>query len=147
MVEPWWTLLQVIRDEIPLATGVKEGCSTGECGACTVLIDGVPVQSCLMIAVDARGKDIVTIEGLAVNGELHPVQQAFIEHGAMQCGFCTSGFILSAKALLDNNPVPTVDEIKEAFDSNLCRCGCYSEAIEAVMAVAQSNEGKSDVSV
>jgi carbon-monoxide dehydrogenase small subunit len=140
LVEPCWTLLQVIREEIGL-TGAKEGCGTGECGACTVLLDGKPIHSCLILAVDAQGKDILTIEGLAPDGELHPLQQTFIEHGALQCGFCTPGMILAAKALLDNNPSPTVEEIKEALDSNLCRCGGYAEIIKAIAGVAQGNKG------
>ena len=126
----------MLRQEIGL-TGTKEGCGTGECGACTVLMDGKPVQSCLVLAMDAKDKDIITIEGISQGGKLHPVQQAFIEHGAIQCGFCTPGMILSAKSLLDHNPKPTIQDIREALDSNLCRCTGYVRIIEAVKAVAQ----------
>ncbi len=135
-VEPWRTLVEAIREDIGL-TGTKESCSTGECGACTVLLDGKPVNSCLVLAVEAEGKDIMTIEGLAERGELHPLQEAFIRHGAIQCGFCTPGMLLSAKALLDRNPHPTESEVKEAISGNLCRCTGYVKIVEAILAAAQ----------
>ena len=137
MVEPWKTLLQVIRGDIGL-TGAKEACGTGECGACTVLVNGKPVNSCLVLAVEAQGKDILTIEGLAQGDKLHPLQDAFIKHGAIQCGFCTPGMLLSAKALLDDNPQPTEEEIREAISGNLCRCTGYNKIVEAILGVAQS---------
>jgi carbon-monoxide dehydrogenase small subunit len=137
IVEPWRTLLEVIRDDIGL-TGAKEACSTGECGACTVLLDGKPVNSCLLLAGEARGKEILTIEGLSQGTKLHPLQDAFIRHGAIQCGFCTPGMLLSAKALLDNNPQPTEKEVREAISGNLCRCTGYNKIVEAILEVAQS---------
>ncbi len=136
--EPWRTLVEVIRDDIGL-TGTKESCSTGECGACTVLLNGKPVNSCLILAVEAQGKDILTIEGLAQGSELHPLQDAFIRHGAIQCGFCTPGMLLTAKALLDENSHPTEAEIKEAISGNLCRCTGYAKIIKAIVEVAQTN--------
>ena len=134
--EPCRTLLEVLRDNLGL-TGTTRGCDEGDCGACTVLLDGKPVAACLVLAIEARGKDILTIEGLAANGKLHPLQDAFIKYGAIQCGFCTPGMILAAKALLDRNPRPTKDEIKEAIAGNLCRCTGYIKIIEAIQAVAQ----------
>ncbi len=134
-VEPGWTLLKVLRDELGL-TGAKPGCGDGECGACTVIMDGRAVPSCLVLALSAEGKDVVTIEGLSEGGELHPLQRALIEHGAVQCGFCTPGMIMSAKALLDGNPNPTEDEVREALQANLCRCTGYKKVVEAVMSVA-----------
>ena len=139
MVEPWRTLLDVIRNDIGL-TGPKEACGTGECSACTVLINGKPVNSCLMLAVDAQDKDILTIEGLAQGGKLHPLQEAFIKYGAIQCGFCTPGMLLSAKALLDENPHPTEEEVREAISGNLCRCTGYHKIVEAILDVAQNSE-------
>ena len=135
-IEPRRTLLEVLRENLCL-TGTKQGCNEGECGACTVLIDGEPVNSCLVLAVEAQDKDILTIEGLAEGQQLHPIQEAFIEHGAFQCGFCTSGMILSAKALLDRNPQPTEEEIRRGISGNLCRCTGYVKIIEAIKAVAQ----------
>ena len=135
-VEPQRTLLEVLRDNLGL-TGAKKACDTGDCGACTVLMDGKPVASCLVLAVEAQGKDITTIEGLAKDGQPHPIQQAFVDHGAIQCGFCTPGMILSAKALLDKNPKPTADEVKEAIVGNICRCTGYSKIIEAILAASQ----------
>ena len=129
------TLLEVLRETIGL-TGAKEACDMGDCGACTVLVDGKPVLSCLMLAMDAIGKDITTIEGLAKGGELHPLQKAFVEHGGIQCGFCTPGMVLTAKAFLDKNPKPTVDEVKMAISGNLCRCTGYVKIVEAIMAAA-----------
>ena len=127
------TLLEVLRETIGL-TGAKEACDMGDCGACTVLVDGKPVLSCLMLAMDAIGKDITTIEGLAKGGELHPLQKAFVEHGGIQCGFCTPGMVLTAKAFLEKNPKPTVDEVKMAISGNLCRCTGYVKIVEAIMA-------------
>lgn len=130
------TLLKFIRNELYL-TGTKEGCEIGECGACMVLLDGKPVNSCLVLAVELDGKDLTTIEGLSKNGELDRVQKAFVEHSAFQCGFCTPGMIISAKALLDRNPNPTDEDINEALSGNLCRCGAYQEIREAVKASAE----------
>jgi carbon-monoxide dehydrogenase small subunit len=135
LIEPRTTLLQVLREHLDL-TGTKKGCDIGECGACTVLIDGKPTVSCLTLAIKVQGKKILTIEGLSKNGRLHPLQQAFIDHFAVQCGFCTPGMILSAKALLDRNPHPTEEEIREAISGNLCRCTGYVKIIEAIMAAA-----------
>lgn len=135
-VRPYWTLLYVLRNVLNL-TGTKYGCGTGECGACTVLMDGKAVPSCLIPAPQAEGRKIVTIEGLSQNGKLHPIQQAFVEIGALQCGYCTPGMILSAKALLDENPNPTLDEVREALSSNLCRCTGYVKPIQAVLTAAK----------
>lgn len=130
-VLPHRTLLQVLREDLGL-TGAKHGCGLGECGACTVLVDGLPVNSCLMLAIQAHGCKVTTIEGLASDGRLHPLQEAFVEHGAIQCGFCTPGMILSAKALLDKNPRPTEEEIRGAISGNLCRCTGYQKIVEAI---------------
>lgn len=123
-----------MRNKLHL-TGTKEGCGTGECGSCTVLLDGQPALSCLMLAVEAQGKKITTIEGIAINGQLSPLQQAFIDHGAVQCGFCTPGMILSATALLAGNPNPTRPEIQKALEGNLCRCTGYNKIVEAIESV------------
>ncbi len=135
-VEHWRTLLEVLRDEVGL-TGTKKGCDEGDCGACTGLINGKAVTSCLTLAIEAQGKEITTIEGLADGEALHPIQEAFVEHGGLQCGFCTPGMILSAKALLDKNPTPTEDEIKLGIAGNLCRCTGYIKIIESIAAASQ----------
>lgn len=130
------TLLSVLRDQLDL-TGAKCGCGTGDCGACTVLLDGEAVRSCIVPVKNAVGKQITTIEGLARGSELHPIQRAFVERGAIQCGFCTPGMILAAKALLDHNPNPTEDEIRAALRFNLCRCTGYARIVEAVQFAAE----------
>ena len=135
-VSPAMRLLDVIRDVLNL-TGTKEGCSEGECGACTVLLDGNPVDSCLVLAGQVQGKSITTIEGLAQDGELHPLQKAFIQEGAIQCGYCTPGMILAAKALLDKNPNPSTADMKHAISGNLCRCTGYKKIIQAIEIVSQ----------
>ena len=132
--EPSRTLLEVLRYELGL-TGAKEGCGTGSCGACTVLLDGRPVNSCLIFIAEVEGKEITTIEGLSQNGELHPLQRAFIDEGAVQCGFCTPGMILAAKALLEENPQPTETEVRQATAGNLCRCTGYDKIVRAIMSV------------
>ena len=136
-IEPSSTLLEVVRDELRL-TGAKEGCGTGDCGACSMIVNGKLVTSCLMLAPQADGAEIVTIEGLAQNGDLHPVQQAFVEKGAVQCGFCIPGMILAGKALLDHNPKPSSDEIRQAIAGNLCRCTGYTKIVEAITEAAVS---------
>jgi len=136
-VEPRQSLLQVLREVLHL-TGTKEGCSEGECGACTVFLDGQTVDSCLVFGVEAHGRDIITIEGLARGEQLHPVQSAFADYGAVQCGFCTPGMILAAKALLDSNPHPTEAEIRRGISGNLCRCTGYVKIVEAIKAAVQS---------
>ena len=129
-VEPWWSLARVLREELEL-TGTKAGCSAGRCGACTVIIDGKAVKSCLILAPQAQGMEILTIEGLSKNG-LHPIQQAFIDHFAVQCGYCTPGMILSAEALIREETNPSEDAIKDALAGNLCRCTGYVKPIKAV---------------
>jgi carbon-monoxide dehydrogenase small subunit len=130
-----WTLLDVIREECGL-TGTKQGCGNGECGACTVLLDGEPVNSCLVLALQADGKRVTTVEGLSKGGKMHPIQEAFIAHGAIQCGFCTPGMVLSTKALLDKKPHPKELEIREALAGNLCRCTGYQKIVEAIQSLA-----------
>jgi aerobic-type carbon monoxide dehydrogenase small subunit (CoxS/CutS family) len=132
-IKPDAMLLDVLRDELGLM-GTKEACGRGECGACTVLLEGEPVTSCLVPAFKAQGREVMTVEGLASAGELHPLQKAFIEHGAVQCGYCTPGMLMSAKALLDRNPNPTEEEIKEAISGNLCRCTGYVNIVQAIRA-------------
>jgi len=139
-VEPRTTLLEFLRQTLHL-TGTKEGCGLGDCGTCIVLLDGKPVNSCLMLAVDAKGHHVTTIEGLAEDGKLHPIQQSFIDKGAVQCGFCTPAMILSSKALLEENPHPGEDEIKKALSGVLCRCGSYTKILDAVQA-ANDVEGE-----
>lgn len=143
LIEPWWNLARVLREQVGL-TGTKISCETGDCGACTVLIDGKAVKSCLYPAMRARGKEIVTIEGISPNrkDELHPLQEAFIKHFAVQCGYCTPGMIMTAKALLDENPKPTEEQVKEYLSGNLCRCTGYVKIIEAVMAAADKTEAE-----
>ena len=140
--EPWWSLARVLREQLGL-TGTKISCETGNCGACTVLIDGRAVRSCIYLAMKARGKDILTIEGLREeDGTLHPLQEAFVEHFAVQCGYCTSGMIMGAKALLDENPHPTEEDVKEGLRGNLCRCTGYVKIIEAVLGAGSKMEGR-----
>jgi len=135
-VEDHWTLLQLIREELGY-TGTKEGCGSGECGACTVIVDGAAVNSCLYLAAEINGRILMTIEGLAApDGTLHPIQKAFVEHGGIQCGFCSPGMIMSAKALLDENAHAAEVEIKEAIAGNLCRCTGYVQIIESIKAAS-----------
>jgi len=134
-IEPNRTLLEVVRDELRL-TGAKEGCGTGDCGACSMIVSGKLVTSCLMLAPQASGDEITTIEGLADGATLHPVQKAFIDKGAVQCGFCIPGMILAGKNLLDHNPKPTEPEIREAIAGNLCRCTGYTKIVEAIASAA-----------
>jgi carbon-monoxide dehydrogenase small subunit len=135
-VEPKKTLLEFLREDLDL-TGTKKGCDDGECGSCTVLLEGQPVNACLVLAVEANGKKILTIEGLMEGAALHPLQEAFIQHGAVQCGYCSPGMILTAKALLDENPRPSELEVKKAIAGNLCRCGAYKKIVEAIMNVSR----------
>jgi carbon-monoxide dehydrogenase small subunit len=134
-VWPNQTLVEVLRDRLEL-TGTKMGCGEGACGTCTVLLEGRPVRSCLTLAVEVQGKEIVTIEGLAEGGDLHPVQETFVQHGAIQCGFCSPAMILTGKALLDENPNPTEDEVRRALSGVVCRCTGYAKIVEAVLAAA-----------
>jgi aerobic carbon-monoxide dehydrogenase small subunit len=135
LCEPRQSLLETLRDVLEL-TGSKEGCLTGDCGACTVMVDGRPVCSCLMLGVEAQGKSIATVEGLAINGVLHVLQNKFLEHAALQCGICTPGFLISAKSLLDRNPQPTEHEVRYALAGNLCRCTGYDKIVRAVLDAA-----------
>jgi carbon-monoxide dehydrogenase small subunit len=139
LVKPWQTLLDVLRDELQL-TGTKEGCSNGNCGACTVMVDGLAIDSCLALGLEAQGKTVTTIQGLAKDGKLHPMQQAFLEHGALQCGFCTPGFIMSAVAFLNKNSNPSETEIRTAIAGNLCRCTGYDKIVRAIQtAIERTN--------
>jgi len=140
LVKPSATLLHVLREQMGL-TGTKEGCGVGECGACTVLVDGEAVNACLMLALEAEGKAVTTIEGLAEGGKLHPIQEAFVDVGGLQCGFCTPGMILSAKALLDRNPDPTDKEIRKGLEGNFCRCTGYTKIIDSVRLAAERMRG------
>ena len=130
------TLLDVLRENFEL-TGTKKGCDEGNCGACSVLLDGKQIASCLILAIEAKGKEIITIEGLTNKGKLHPIQEAFVEHGALQCGFCTPGMILSAKSLLDRNREPDEEDVRGAISGNLCRCTGYTKIVEAILAAPQ----------
>ena len=142
VVEPDDLLIDVLRDKLGL-TGTKLGCGTGDCGACTVLIDNKPVNSCLVLAVSAQGKPIFTIEGMGDADHLTPLQQSFIDNGAVQCGYCSPGFLLVAKALLDENPHPTEDDVRLAISGNLCRCTGYTGIVRSVMAAAETIRGES----
>jgi carbon-monoxide dehydrogenase small subunit len=142
-VEPTKTLLDVLR-EVLFLTGTKRGCDSGECGACTVLLNGQAVHSCLILAAELEGQDVLTIEGLSKNPkELHPLQKAFIEKGAVQCGFCTPGLMMSAKALLDRNPNPTEEEVRHSISGNLCRCTGYSKIVDAILTAGEEIRGNS----
>lgn len=144
-IEPYWTLLHLLREELEL-TGTKSGCESGECGACTVLVNGKAVNACLFPAMEINGASVLTIEGLAKpGGELHPLQTAFMEVGAVQCGYCTPGMVLSAKALLDENPNPMEDEIRHALAGNMCRCTGYTQIVEAVKAAGDAIVSKGEV--
>ena len=138
MVDPNRTLLEVLREDLGL-TGAKEACDSGGCGSCTVLINGKPTYSCLTLALDCHGADILTIEGLAVDGRLHPLQEAFINCGAVQCGFCTPGMILTAKTLLDENPNPAEEDVRKAIAGNICRCTGYTKIVKAILSTAKNN--------
>jgi aerobic-type carbon monoxide dehydrogenase small subunit (CoxS/CutS family) len=135
-IEARRTLLEVLRENLGL-TGTKKSCNEGNCGACTVLMDGRPVASCLVLAIDAQGKEILTIEGLSEGEKLHPIQEAFLKHGGIQCGFCTPGMVMSAKALLDENSEPTTTEIRKAISGNLCRCTGYQHIVDSIMAASK----------
>lgn len=136
-VDPWRSLNEVLRDDLNL-TGTKLGCGSGDCGACTVLVDGKAVSSCLTLAVEMDGKSITTVEGLAISGEqLHPIQEAFVSQGAIQCGFCTAGMQLAAANLLGQNPNPTEKQIREALSGNLCRCTGYNKIVDAIKVAAE----------
>ena len=143
-VETHRTLVEVLRETLGF-TGTKKSCNEGECGACTVLMDGKPVTSCLVLAVAAQGKEITTIEGLADGLTLHPVQEAFVKNAAIQCGFCTPGMVLTAKALLDENPEPTSADVRRAISGNLCRCTGYQQIVDAVMAAAAAMKARRSV--
>ena len=136
LVEPRHTLLATLRDSMGL-TGAKEGCGNGNCGSCTVLLDGQPILSCLTLALEAQGSEVTTVEGLARNGQLTPLQRAFMEYGALQCGYCTPGFLMSATALLERNPKPTEREIRAGLAGNLCRCTGYDKIVRAIQAIAK----------
>ena len=148
LCEPRQSLLEVLRDELSL-TGCKEGCNNGNCGACTVMLDGLPVDSCLVLGVEAEAAEIETVEGIAQEGKLHPLQQCFLEGAALQCGICTPGFLVAAKALLERNPNPTEEEIRFGLAGNLCRCTGYDKIVRAVQAAALEADsvspGRSDI--
>jgi len=135
------TLMELLREDLEL-TGTKCGCDTGECGSCTVLLDGKPARSCLVLAAEVGGREITTIEGLGADEKLHPVQRAFIEHQAIQCGFCSPGMIMTAKALLDENPSPTREDVRRGLGGNICRCTGYQKIVEAVLAAAEMLRGE-----
>jgi len=134
-IKPWRTLVEVLREDLGL-TGTKKSCNEGECGACTLIMDGRSVTSCLVLAIDAQGKEILTIEGLAAGEKLHPIQESFLKHGGLQCGFCTPGMVMSAKALLDEKPTPTLEEARKAISGNLCRCTGYQHIVDSIMAAS-----------
>jgi len=140
LCEPWHSLLEVLRDQLSL-TGCKEGCNNGNCGACTVVLDGLPVDSCLVLAAEAEGAEISTVEGVAKQGHLHPVQQCFLEGAALQCGVCTPGFIVTSKALLEHSPDADEQEIRFALAGNLCRCTGYDKIVRAVLAAGEMLQG------
>jgi carbon-monoxide dehydrogenase small subunit len=140
-IEPHWLLIEILRDRLGF-TGTKHSCGVGNCGACTVLVDDVPVLACMTLALAVRGKNITTIEGLNGDDGLHPLQQAFVTHGAIQCGYCTPGVILTAKALLDRNPDPTEEDVRHALSGNICRCTGYVKIVEAVLAAAAVMRGE-----
>ncbi len=142
-IEPNQLLIEVLRDQLGL-TGTKHSCGAGNCGACTVLMDGTPILSCMTLAVAARDREITTIEGLAEGEVLHPIQKAFVDHGAIQCGYCTPGMILSAKALLEKKPHPTEEEIREGIAGNICRCTGYTKIVEAIHVAADESAGEDD---
>jgi len=137
LVEPFASLLDTLRDELHL-TGTKKGCDEGDCGACTVILDGTAVTSCLVLAASASGMDVLTVEGLAQQGKLHPVQQAFLEEGGVQCGFCTPGLIMTAVGYLRDNPKPTEEDARYAIGGNLCRCTGYTRVIKAILSAAET---------
>jgi carbon-monoxide dehydrogenase small subunit len=139
-VESHRTLLEVLRETLGL-TGSKEMCNKGDCGGCSVIMDGKLVLSCLTLAIEAQAKEITTIEGMADGNVLHPIQQAFVDHGAIQCGYCSPGFIIAAKAIIDKNPNPTIDEIKEGISNHVCRCTGYVQIVEAIDAAAKNMGG------
>ena len=139
-VFPWRTLLEVLREDLQL-TGAKEGCGQGECGSCTVIMNGKTVNSCLVLALEADGQEITTVEGLAEGDVLHPIQEAFVEEAGMQCGFCTPGMIMSAKYLLDKNPAPNEEEIREGIAGNFCRCTGYTKIIESIKTASELMKG------
>jgi aerobic-type carbon monoxide dehydrogenase small subunit (CoxS/CutS family) len=138
-IPPWRTLVEVLRETLGL-TGTKKSCNEGECGACTLILDGRPVTSCLVLAIDAQGKEIQTIEGISEDENFHPVQEAFLKHGAIQCGFCTPGMVMSAKALLDENPNPDLMEARKAISGNLCRCTGYQHIIDSILAASGAGD-------
>ena len=140
-VEPRRTLVEVLRENLGLM-GTKKSCNEGECGACTLIMDGKTVTSCLVLALDAQGKEIITIEGLSKGETLHPIQESFLKHGGVQCGFCTPGMVMSAKALLDENPKPNLDETRRAISGNLCRCTGYQHIINSIMEVPEEKKGE-----
>lgn len=140
LVQPYQTLLEVLREELNL-TGAKEGCSTGDCGCCTVTLDGRPVTSCLVLALQAQGREVKTVEGLGEDGELDPIQDAFVRHGGLQCGFCIPGALVMARAVLDENPHPSEEELRWGLAGNLCRCTGYTKWIEAIEEVVAASPG------
>lgn len=144
LVDPAKTLLEVLREDLQL-TGTKHGCELGECGACAVLVDGQPVLSCLLVAHECEGRDVLTVEGLVEDGRLHPLQECFADLGGSQCGYCTPGILITAKALLDREPNPSPELIKEALSGNLCRCTGYQQIVEAVQEAARSGQGRPGV--